>query len=48
MQLDDGQIEDAFRAANYSPGEIEIRTHSVRSRRMELDRAASAERFAEK
>jgi len=48
MQLDDGQIEDAFRAADYSPGEIEILTHAVRSRIMELDRAASAERFAEK
>jgi len=39
IQLSDKQIKDAFRAANYSPGEIDLLTQSVRSRIRALDLA---------
>jgi hypothetical protein len=45
LQLDDRQIEDAFRAANYSPAEIDILTHAVKNRIVELDNAASGARL---
>jgi hypothetical protein len=35
-QLSDGQIRDAFRAANYSPAEINLLTRAVRERTTEL------------
>jgi hypothetical protein len=35
-QLSDKQISDAFRAANYSPQEIDMLTKSVRDRINEL------------
>ena len=40
-QLSDWQIRDAFRAANYTPGEIDLLTRAFKSRVMQLDRAAS-------
>lgn len=38
-QLSDAQIGDAFRAANYSPEEVDILTESVKIRITELNRA---------
>jgi hypothetical protein len=35
-RLSDGQIADAFRAANYSPGEVQMLTEAVRRRINEL------------
>lgn len=46
-QLRDEQLRDAFRAANYSPGEIEVLTAAAKRRIDELERATS-ERFAER
>lgn len=39
LQLSDKQIRDAFRAANYTPNEINILTRAVKNRILELDRA---------
>jgi hypothetical protein len=39
-RLSDTQIRDAFRAANYSPADIDILTQAVKNRIKELDRAA--------
>jgi len=44
-QLNASQIQDAFRAANYSPAEIEVLTAATRRRIDELERASN-ERFA--
>jgi hypothetical protein len=44
-QLNTAQIQDAFRAANYSPAEIEVLTAATRRRIDELERATN-ERFA--
>jgi hypothetical protein len=46
LQLSDGQIRDAFRAASYWPAEIEILTRAVKTRIRELDVATSRERIA--
>jgi hypothetical protein len=46
-QLRDEQLQDAFRAANYSPAEVDILTSAAKRRIEELDRATS-ERFAER
>jgi len=35
-QLSDQQIRDAFRAANYTPGQIDLLTREVRERTNEL------------
>jgi hypothetical protein len=35
-KLSDGQISDAFRAANYTPSEVGILTRAVRARINEL------------
>lgn len=45
-QLSDAQIRDAFRAANYSPGNVDLLTRAVRSRITQLDRAANDNRLA--
>jgi hypothetical protein len=45
-QLSDQQIRDAFRAANYTPGQINILTNAVKNRIDQLDRAASNDRYA--
>jgi hypothetical protein len=45
-QLSDAQLRDAFRAANYSPAEIEMLTTGAKRRITELQRATN-ERFAE-
>lgn len=39
-QLSDRQIGDAFRAANYSPSEVQILTAATKRRIMELDRVS--------
>jgi hypothetical protein len=41
LQLDDRQIEDAFRAANYSPAEIDIYKRAVKAKITELDEATN-------
>lgn len=41
MELEDRQIRDAFRAANYSPGDIDILTGAVKRRISDLDRATA-------
>jgi hypothetical protein len=41
IQLDDKQIEDAFRAANYSATDIDILTRAVKSKINELDEATN-------
>lgn len=46
-QLNSGQISDAFRAANYSPAEVELLTAATRRRIDELERATN-QRFAER
>jgi hypothetical protein len=46
-QLNTAQIQDAFRAANYSPAEIEVLTAATRRRIDELEKA-TGERFAER
>jgi hypothetical protein len=45
LQLSDKQIRDAFRAAGYSPQDVELYTNSVKSKIVELDNA-TAENFA--
>lgn len=46
LQLDDKQIKDAFRAANYSAGDIQTLTQAVKNRIAELDEAASQRNLA--
>jgi hypothetical protein len=41
LQLKDDQIEDAFRAANYPPAEIDILTRAVKAKIIELDEATN-------
>jgi len=41
LQLKDEQIEDAFRAANYSPGDIAIFKKAVKAKIVELDEATN-------
>jgi hypothetical protein len=45
LQLSDKQIRDAFRAANYSPGDIETLTAAVKSKISELSRVTTEERY---
>jgi hypothetical protein len=46
LQLSDKQIRDAFRAANYSPGDINTLTQAVKNKITELSRVNSEERFS--
>ena len=46
-RLSDSQISDAFRAANYSPDEVETYTRTVRKKIVELDRAVNDSRLAD-
>jgi hypothetical protein len=48
IQLSDKQIEDAFRAANYSPGDIILLKQAVKNKIAELDRAADERNLAGK
>lgn len=41
LQLNDKQIEDAFRAANYSPSDIDIYKKSIKAKIVELDEATN-------
>lgn len=41
LQLSDRQIEDAFRAANYSAGDIEIYKKAIKAKIVELDEATN-------
>jgi hypothetical protein len=43
VQLSDRQIRDAFRAANYSQGDINLLTRAVKSRIHQLDRAGDGQ-----
>ena len=45
-QLSDKQIRDAFRAANYTPAQIDLLTNAVKNRIDQLDRAGSGSRLA--
>jgi hypothetical protein len=45
-RLSDGQVGDAFRAANYSPDEVALYVRAVRNKIIELDRAAGRDRIA--
>jgi hypothetical protein len=45
-QLSDKQIRDAFRAANYTPAQINILTQAVKNRIIQLDQAGSYDRLA--
>lgn len=45
MQLSDKQIQDAFRAANYSEKNIDLLTSTVKKRIAELDQAAMGKRI---
>jgi hypothetical protein len=47
-QLDERQLRDAFRAANYSPNEIELLLAGTRRRITELGNATGSDRIAEK
>lgn len=47
-KLNDKQIRDAFRAANYSASDIELLTHAVRGRIDQLDRAGAGSGIATK
>ncbi len=47
-KLSDKQISDAFRAANYSPGEVNMYTKAVRSKIRELSNLRERERIAVK
>lgn len=47
VQLTDKQIKDAFRAANYSPGDINTLKRAVKNRIAELDRVADERNLAE-
>ena len=46
-QLNDAQISDAFRAANFSPDEVDIYTRTVKRKIEELDRAVNDSRLAD-
>lgn len=46
LQLSDRQIRDAFRAANYSPGDINTLTQAVKNKITELSRVTSEDRFS--
>lgn len=46
LQLDDSQIRDAFRAANYSPADVNTYTTAVKRKIWEIDRATSDNRLA--
>ena len=41
IQLDDKQIADSFRAANYSPADVDILTRAVKAKIHELDEATN-------
>ena len=45
-QLTDEQISDAFRAANYSESDVQIFLGAIKSRRVELERAAGGPNLA--
>lgn len=45
-QLSDKQIRDAFRAANYSPDDINILTQAFKNRIKELDRVGNGQKLA--
>ena len=47
-QLSDKQIEDAFRAANYSADDMQTMTQAVKNRIAELNFAANGDKLAEK
>ena len=47
-RLSDKQISDAFRAANYSPGEVKLYTQGVKNKIAELADLSERERIAEK
>jgi len=47
-QLDDRQIEDAFRAANYSPADVDLLTKAAKRRITELGNAVSGRNLAGK
>ncbi|HEX8370871.1 MAG TPA: hypothetical protein VF604_20160 [Pyrinomonadaceae bacterium] len=46
LQLSDKQIRDAFRAANYSPRDINTLTQAVKNKITELSRVTSEDRFS--
>ena len=46
-RLSDSQISDAFRAANYSPAEVDTYTRTIRRKIVELDRVANDSRLAD-
>lgn len=46
-RLSDAQIRDAFRAANYSPADVETFTRAVRNKIRELDRAVGGDNLAQ-
>ena len=46
LQLKDEQVRDMFRAANYSPEDVQLLTRAVEDRIHELDRASSDRRLA--
>ncbi len=46
-RLSDAQIRDAFRAANYSPADVEAFTRAVRNKIRELDRAVGGDNLAQ-
>lgn len=46
LQLDERQLRDVFRAANYSPAEVDILTKAAQRRIAELDRVSSGVRVA--
>ena len=47
-QLSDKQINDAFRAANYSPGEVQMYRKAVKNKIAELSDLSEGEKIAEK
>jgi len=47
-QLSDGQIRDAFRAANYSPSQINLLASAVRARTNELVRLRPSDRIGQR
>ena len=46
LQLDERQMNDAFRAANYSPADVDILTKAAQRRIAEIDRISSGVRLA--
>jgi hypothetical protein len=46
LQLSERQIRDAFRAANYSPADIDTLTRAVKNKITELSRVTSEDRFS--